>query len=1644
MKVIRNHIYFPGCFSEDYIYPFRQDLPLLGYMKDHSECVGREWLLSNIDDELLSNSKRVQASRGLVVVADFGYGKSAIVSHLLCAKKEQKGYNIRNHLVAFHVCKFDVPSTKSSERFIRRLVGFFSTKSAEYGSLISMISNDSILYNSDECRKEIEACFDQAITFPFREIKTTSETWLIVIDALDECYSSGENNNAILNLLISRLQKFPVWIKFFITSRHIDQLKFLKKVKIKTLSPQDPNNLQDIRSYIEKMYELKKEKPLKTTTDKLLLKSQGNFLYVLHALQYIVNNNETESDIPEIPETLDDIYELNFDRQFSKGKSFAICKMILEVICTSLNPLTKDVIYKILKDESVLNNSLQRFESEFKKLLFFLNAEESVNIKHEAIHSWLLNKRNIMYRISTKSGHDLISKYLLKSLKYEKTGNVVDLVIHLAESGNKELRNIYDSINITDTLYFDKFSVLHNLIDNSSSADALDLLLQHHNNIDVIGRNNMTPAFLAASKGHLDQLKLLHRNGANMNFSIPGCKCMNIYTTMADVQEAKTKTYTGYTILHIAVQHNFLNIVKFLLDKTYIQLNATNSVGMRASEIACENGYFEILKEIQRRDKNALDKQCLYLATKNGHSGIVKYALSTGFVTGCITDNRAKIEFKKVARECKCDESKLEGRRHLWDVMWLIRQETILHTAIKNGFDDIALMLIESQRELAKCYDAFGYDPLLLAIRYDRINLLSKLLESGHVGNCTGMAKHIENIINSKENYSTEFEQENSCPQGTNFAHLIAINDRTEMIKELLHFPSSEWNTRDVGGYLPVHYAACQSRTIFMFFKDKFGKGIYLEKTSKGTTLYHLAALCNNDPVLREMTQDNSEDLTDLKLHTITDKDQRTILHYLLSFQRQPTVSFEKTGNFISQIAFTYFLQYINLSTTDRFGNNALHYLLPNGHISLLEALFKNFELSNLKHLSLFVNNVQGLSAASLALQSSPLRQLIVSNEFLDALTSNRVSALKPTGLRNVENWEVCLILLVESMTQKELKHFIISSNTPFMILKSPYLTIAAFKEFKLQNRTYLLKNKLRTLIVEGIQFAKNTNIYLNPLYSLFAIASLKADLLHVCGMPLKSSPLHYIILNSLYFDLSTGGNSTVNIILKTINNRARLFCCTAEGYNILHYALIGGNIKLALDLKSRGLPFVTENVSVVDVMLMVNYARFKPGLDQFKEIDKFTANFLAKNKGLVKSEDFCRNKSLNFSLIHILVINGMNKTVKRISRIFGSDILNCVNVDGFSCGYLAGFFNRTKLHRYFIDRGITHNHPTPNAEESLLANLINYFPLTRHKSPYSLLIAKPTPVHMVETRLFIKIYRQFKALFRLYHISFVFSDYFRYNFMYFREGLYLFNRLVVRSQILRRSAMKMIQTESWNCQVYLKLIHSIYTAFQNLKNWSEIRDTFLSWTREYMFLQNITRILNVHGKKKYTFFFENGTFVCPLSDKTSLRHILFSLEKVFKVFIKNLRDIYIFLNLLEQKSFAKLLNYPLKFPEFVTSKFACILHFPVNLYISGRLTTGAVYQVRRFRYLNQVKSTITFKEILSKRNTYGPLLGTSSWNHINENFDLLKNTLHNTKKRKNWLSEHFKCETPRCDCACKNIVTNKQDGAESKPLFKIINVPYF
>ncbi|CAC5384593.1 unnamed protein product [Mytilus coruscus] len=172
----------------------------------NQSIVSKTWLIGKIYEELATSEK------GIILTAEMGYGKSSVVSNLVCAEKSSDWYAIRKNVLVYHFCRYDSIRSTKAAYFIRNIASAVIHRYPELGTSILSddIAND-ILYGP-RCSEDTISCLDIAIFNPLRN-KWKNYQFIIVVDALDEC-NSGDKTD-ISQLLFKQIDNFPPNINLF-------------------------------------------------------------------------------------------------------------------------------------------------------------------------------------------------------------------------------------------------------------------------------------------------------------------------------------------------------------------------------------------------------------------------------------------------------------------------------------------------------------------------------------------------------------------------------------------------------------------------------------------------------------------------------------------------------------------------------------------------------------------------------------------------------------------------------------------------------------------------------------------------------------------------------------------------------------------------------------------------------------------------------------------------------------------------------------------------------------------------------------------------------------------------------------------------------------------------------------------------------------------------------------------------------------------------------------------------------------------------------------------------------------------------------------------------------------------------------------
>ena len=647
-------------------------------------------------------------------------------------------------------------------------------------------------------------CFEVTIVTPLRNLKKPpAENWFLVVDALDECLTHGETGHSIVYLLNNKIHRLPAWFNLVLTSRNESDVSLhSSRIKRITIDPEDPRNLKDLEFYVTKRlfhatpllrritswFGDDSEKSIAKLAGDVLNISQGNFLFVKELLDYWELSRPNLSNAFVLPKTLGDLYQSYFERLFPRKGSFKYARHVFELLVSTFDPLTQKQILELLKTrENNLDEEYDFKNNRLKELDHFLKygKDITVTLYHLSLTEWLTSEENEKYFVSKKKGHKTFCDFYLNLIRKGKKSKlskyILKLAQHIALGGRKEayvqefLSLPSQIVNSSDSQ--SKGTLLH-LAATMDNRDALELLLTHFTCIDCVDNRGVTPAFLAAEHGLVDNVALLIGKGAKVNRKTKGmvafykAKILRDLTTLKEasndsylsvgyqridmpVYQTKSKFF-GASMLHAAAKGGHERVVRFLIEKNAC-ISILNGVHLTAMQTAAENGHLNVVKTLYEADAVA-DQTALHHAAANNRMDVVNFLLEIGVKDECLRcdgsfdwlnskerfpsttivlrppfkDNCSHIWImdNNVTKICIDYEKKWpDETKKLYDDSRLIFCHSALHAAVLSGHDKVVTRLLSEKHNALNCYDYTGRTPLHEAVRKNDSIIVNILLD---------------------------------------------------------------------------------------------------------------------------------------------------------------------------------------------------------------------------------------------------------------------------------------------------------------------------------------------------------------------------------------------------------------------------------------------------------------------------------------------------------------------------------------------------------------------------------------------------------------------------------------------------------------------------------------------------------------------------------------------------------------------------------------------------------------------------------------------------------------------------------------------------------------------------------------------------
>ena len=873
---------FEGCPAEDSSVPFEtKEFNMSEYLDADraKDFVGRQWLYREVEDAFEEEN-----ITGVQIIGSPGSGKSAFASRLICSRTSSSFIHTR--ILGYHFCKYSDKNTQMAGKFVRNLAEMIGRRLPEYGIIVTntthiqrSLTEDCIHY------QDPVGCFEVAVLSPLRNLKNKPrKNWFVVVDALDECLTQGETGHSIVFLLNNKVHRFPPWLKVVMTSRNESYASLhSSKVKKITIDPDDSRNLKDLEIFVTKR--LFQEGPLlqritwwmgddsvKSITKlatQVLSTSQGNFLFVTELLKDWENSRQELRNAYVLPKTLRDLFHSYFERLYSRKGSFRPVRDVLELLVSTFEPLTQKQMFDLLK---VRENSLDEydFKNRLRELGHFLKIgrDNTLTLYHLSLTEWLTSEENQKYFVSKKKGHETFCDYyfgVIGNRTKNRTKNyTLALAQHIVLGGSKEahvqefLSLPSQTINSSDLQ--DNRTLLHSAatIDN---RDALELLSRHFGYVDCVDNRGITPAFLAAERGFVDNLAFLVKKGAKINnktktmvafykanFAVRGSLNFaiealtgnylkiidivleNYFEIIEPVYESKSK-YFDSTMLHAAAQRGRVSVVHFLIENNAF-LSLSNGVQLTAIQMAAEKGHPEVVKSLFKAGAFA-DQTALHHAAANNWLEVVNYLLDSGVKDECLRCDGSFYWVKGTNRlpgrstiltppfnqtkDCllmlfgvanNCSENIwLAEKKTLFDDEHLIFCHSALHAAVASGHNKVVTRLLSEKHNALDCHDYSGRTPLHEAVQKDRTIIVNTLLEK-QSQMIHKKCKHWQELDKKQLGEAERMKYyEEVCHCGYTPLHLAARHNHHQLATLLIR-KGARVDDQDCSGATPLHIAA--------------------------------------------------------------------------------------------------------------------------------------------------------------------------------------------------------------------------------------------------------------------------------------------------------------------------------------------------------------------------------------------------------------------------------------------------------------------------------------------------------------------------------------------------------------------------------------------------------------------------------------------------------------------------------------------------------------------------------------------------------------------------------------------------------------------------------------------------------------------
>jgi hypothetical protein len=329
-----------------------------GYLREKRQgFIGRRWLF----DAVRAWHGNPAASQALLIVADFGVGKSAFMAELTATGTAEQGLPIAAH----HFCDHNTAATLEAATFVRSVAAQLAGALPAYQAAVE--TDPEARRWLEEAQQDPASAFSQAVIGKLNGVAAPAAPLLLLVDGLDETISgpsshASGNGSSIVALLASGTGRLPPWLRVLATSRRRQEVRqpLDSTYACDLLDAEEARNLSDIHDYVLGRCTVE---PLAgrlaqadTSPEQLAERladfeqSGGKFLYAVRVLNDLASPNGAlrPDRLDDLPRGMEGFYLDAFRHRFPAGEDFEPMRALLGVLCAQREPLGRREMAAIL------------------------------------------------------------------------------------------------------------------------------------------------------------------------------------------------------------------------------------------------------------------------------------------------------------------------------------------------------------------------------------------------------------------------------------------------------------------------------------------------------------------------------------------------------------------------------------------------------------------------------------------------------------------------------------------------------------------------------------------------------------------------------------------------------------------------------------------------------------------------------------------------------------------------------------------------------------------------------------------------------------------------------------------------------------------------------------------------------------------------------------------------------------------------------------------------------------------------------------------------------------------------------------------------------------------------------------------------